>query len=170
MYLPKNRYKVVSSSSSPLVTEAGEEYSGPYLQAINNTKYKGNKPGGNLERVYFKEELEQGKVMQIEIPFNEYYLPTRANYNNGEFKRYLLYLKKENLFKEVSLSSYLKFKNDNNIDLISLKWRLAKPYENIETNGIVYEGSITRNQKVIDELSIKYPTIVDFLDANQYLI
>lgn len=170
MYLPKNRYKVITSPSSPLVTESGEQYSGPYIQSTNKVKYKGDKPGGNLQRVYFKEELEQTMTTQIEIPYNEYYLPTRANYNNGEFKRYVLYLKRERLFKEVSLSSYLKFKNDDNVNLISFIWRLEKPYENIESNGIVYEGSVARNQKTIEELSIEYPRIVDFLDPNQYLI
>lgn len=166
MFLPRNRYNILNQPDVPVTDSNGKEYLGPIIKTYKNERFKGSVGYGELERVFTKEELE---LQIVERPFNDYYGPTDRDYQIGNFVRYIVYDSNLNLYKEVNLENYNRFKNLSQVKNIILTWYIYKPADDTIINGYLFTGSATRNRTTLQQLSKDNPGLLDFLNPYQYI-
>jgi hypothetical protein len=128
MYFPKNKIKTgLYSSGNEYITENGQSYIGPYWKTSNGEYYTGDSPNAiPYERLYPK--FNTTSVNDV-IPV-ETIMPTEDDYKLGEFQRYFTRRRNQQLFAEVTKTTYTnisqgKINITSNYKLFNLSWKLT---------------------------------------------
>jgi len=166
MYLPKNKYKIKSTSGEDIVNN-GIPYVGFYIETANGTIYQGDNLNGIKEIL---ETKSQKQSSAIDRPYNDYYGPTVDDYKNGSYIRYFTQDKRSKKITEMNQDQWLEKSKLKYINPGQLTWLLLGPVEDGKYNGISYKGTSTKNKETVDKLEKDYPGIKRFFsDTSEFV-
>ena len=167
MYLPKNKYKIKSTSGGEIVNGDGTAYVGSYIETAKGTVYQGDDLNG-IKQVLKSQPQQQ--VAGIDRPYNDYYGPTVDDYKNGSYIRYFTQDKRSKKITEMNQEQWLEKSKLKYINPGQLTWLLLGPVEDGKYNGISYKGTSTKNKETVDKLEKDYPGIkIFFSDTSEFV-
>ena len=167
MYLPKNKYKIKSTSGGEIVNGNGTPYVGSYIETAKGTVYQGGDLNG-IKQVLKSQPQQQ--VAGIDRPYNDYYGPTVDDYKNGSYIRYFTQDKRSKKITEMNQEQWLEKSKLKYINPGQLTWLLLGPVEDGKYNGISYKGTSTKNKETVDKFEKDYPGIKRFFsDTSEFV-
>ena len=181
MYYPKSQIieNLYANPGELFDPSTGEEYIGPYFQTSDNEFFTGKNPQdlpNNLitpnapteksidseplpesyyiiNDAYYASKGRNINTKSPQPPKSSNSLPTKANYQLGEFQRYFLLKNNENTYIEVNNKEYQLFKSKNNMVQwdyyypISINWNLTGKLEDVfNTNRNIVDLVEYRNR------------------------
>lgn len=167
MYLPKNKFRIKYSNGGEFTNEDGTDFVGSYIETSGGKFIQGDSlenAGSEITPIE-----EERLLLDIDVPFNDYFGPTDEDYQRGFFSRYVIKNAFNGALKEVNRSRFLRFDKDPNYDGEEVVWYLSKPFEDTFQNGYIIQGSITKNSNTLLELESNFPGISRFFSPEDYL-
>lgn len=168
MYLPKNKFRVKYSNGGEFTLPDGSDFVGSYIETSGGNFIQGSSLQDAKETL--TPVANQTDLVELDIPFNDYFGPTQEDYSKGFFTRYIIQERATGIIKEVNKRKFITFRKFDIYEGEELVWFLNQPFEDTVENNYLIEGSRTKNRKTIEELESLIPGLSNFLDPDDYLI
>ena len=193
MYLPKSKYVGDQYTPGDEWVKVGENipYIGYYFTAWNGRTYTGRRPGDGTNEILnpfvgFSEDIDrttnkttydivsndiQAFALKKTLPVPVYYpVPTREDYSNLSFTRYLAKERLTQKVFEISQQTYTDLVSKNTkyyypgYDVVKLDWVLVSPLEDTQNGAYIIPGAASRNAKSRELADKKIPGAAKFLN------
>ena len=170
MYLPKSKYsKPKLTPGKQFTLPDGTEYKGWYFKTYKGEQYTGSEPyyaSEQLTRMSLIDAVGStlGRVNFIQL------LITNSDLIKGFIKRLFVKNKIDGKIIEVTQDQVQDYSEINYYQISSLDWNITSPAEDVVVNGFVYEGSISKNKKAVEELNKTFTGISSYItDYSKYV-
>ena len=193
MYLPKTKYIGGKFTNGEEWSLEGEttSYVGYYFEVSNNRSYTGRRPGDGANNllVPFIDESQtpnlpvskttydrirnnaEAFALKRTLPVPIYYpVPTRQDYQNSKFIRYLAKEKLTGKVCEITLDTYIALNNNDTryyypgYITTKLFWTIIGPLEDTLVDGVVLFGAASINNKSRELADKEVPGAKKFLN------
>lgn len=166
MYLPKNKYRIESILNGSVSNFDGTPYTGQVIRTSNGTVFAGNNLNGIKTELIDSTQLGS---LELERPYNDYYGPTEADYENGEYTRYFTRSRKGK-FTEMNKEQWLAKRNQKGLTAGQLTWLLIGPVQDGKYKGIPFKGTASKNRETLQKLERQFPGISDFFKSTSEFV
>lgn len=173
-YIPLTQYRQpkYTPGGEFLVKSTLESYKGFYIVNSKDQILSGKNPeegGEELIQATTSDLYEPESFKQLTLGI---FLPMlkKGDVKKGITKRYFIKDKVTNKIVETDLQTYQQARRIPSKILAEVDWNIKAPAEDLVINGYTYEGSASKNKKLIQSLEKTIPGISSFITDYSLLI
>lgn len=172
MYLPKIKIKKPDTKViNDMIDDNGNPFVGEFFETFKGQFFSGTGPSPNSKPLIFNDSMETNFPTEGESIFKtEFIPPTKKELSNGTFKRYFLQDRRNKNIVEINKSKFDNLEDNTYSKKISIDWNLKAPAKDVYFDGVKFEGSESKNKKIVIEASKTLEGLQDYIkDYAQYI-
>lgn len=173
-YIPESQYRKPNYTSGGefLIESTLVPYKGFYIETSKKNYIAGKSPeesGENLIKISDTLQTVPSVINSIRAGI---FIPMlkKGDVKKGITKRYFIKDKVTNKIVETDLQTYQQARRIPSKILAEVDWNIKAPAEDLVINGYTYEGSASKNKKLIQSLEKTIPGISSFITDYSLLI